>query len=78
MFAAFSSTSDYGMMIDQCRRCFSRLSRDDEEDADKEENSQFEKVINYMKESNAQKYFSMLDEDFVHMWMLLVWTSEVM
>lgn len=68
MFAAFSSTSDYGMMTDYWRRWFSRLSRDDDDDdeeAEKKEDPQFEKVIEYMKEHNAKKYFGMLDEDFV-------------
>lgn len=65
MFAAFSSTSDYGMMTDYWRRWLSRLSRNDDEDAEKKEDPQFEKVIEYMKEYNAQKYFGILDEDFV-------------
>ena len=67
MFAAFSSTSDYGMMTDYWRRLFSRLSRDDDddEDADRKEDPQFEKVIEYMKEHNTQQYLGMLDEDFV-------------
>ena len=68
MFAAFSSTSDYGMMTDYWRRWFSRLSRDDDDDdeeAEKKEDPQFEKVIEYMKEHNEKKYFGMLDEDFV-------------
>ena len=66
MFAAFSSTSDYGMMTDYWRRWQSCLSRDDDdEDAEKKEDPQFEKVIEYMKEHNAQKYFGVLDEDFV-------------
>lgn len=66
MFAAFSSTSDYGMMTDHWRRWLSWLSRDDDdEDAEKKEGPQFEKVTEYMKEQNSQKYFGMLDEDFV-------------
>lgn len=66
MFAAFSSTSDYGMMTDYWRRRLSCLSRnDDDENAEKKEDPQFEKVIEYMKEHNAQEYFGMLDENFV-------------
>ncbi len=68
MFAAFSSSSDYGTMTDYWRRWLSRLSRNNneqDEDDKKEEDPQFEKVIEYMKEHNSQKYFGMLDEDFV-------------
>lgn len=67
MFAAFSSTSDYGTMTDYWRRWFNHISYDEDsdEEVDKKEDPQFEKVIEYMREHNAEKYFGMLDEDFV-------------
>ncbi len=58
MFAAFSSTSDYGMMTDYWRRWLSRLSRDDDDDdeeAEKKEDPQFEKVIELYEGTQCTK-----------------------
>lgn len=66
MFAAFASTSNYGMLTDYWRRWLSSLSRDeDDDDTEKKEDPQYDQVIEYMKTHNAEKYFGMLDEDFV-------------
>lgn len=68
MFAAFSSTSNYGMMTDYWKRWFSCIPRDndnDDEDTAQKDEPQFEEVIEYMKEHNAKKYSGILDEDFV-------------
>lgn len=66
MFAAFASTSDYGMMTDYWRSWLSKLSREDGEDENEEKEAlQYEQVVDYMKTHNAKKYFGMLDEDFV-------------
>lgn len=66
MFAAFASTSNYGMMTDHWHSWLPKLSSEDEDDENEEkEDSQFEQVVGYMKTHNAEKYFGMLDEDFV-------------
>lgn len=66
MFAAFASTSNYGMMTDYWRRWLSSLSKDDDDDENEDkEDPKFEQVVDYMKTHNAEKYFGMLDEDFV-------------
>lgn len=66
MFAAFASTSNYGMLTDYWRRWLSSLSRsDDEDDEEEKEDPQYDQVIDYMKTHNAERYFGMLDEDFV-------------
>lgn len=65
MFVAFSSTSNYGMMSDYWQQWSDSLPYNDDDEDEEEECPQFEKVIEYMKENNAQKYFGMLDEDCV-------------
>lgn len=66
MFAAFASTSNYGMMTGHWHSWLPKLSSEDEDDENGEkEDSQFEQVVGYMKAHNAEKYFGMLDEDFV-------------
>lgn len=66
MFAAFASTSNYGMMTDYWCRWLSKLSSEDEDgESEEKENPKFEQVVDYMKTHNAEKYFGMLDEDFV-------------
>lgn len=66
MFAAFASTSNYGMLTDYWRRWLSSLSRNEEDDdTEEKEDPQYDQVIEYMKLHNAEKYFGMLDEDFV-------------
>ena len=66
MFAAFASTSNYGMLTDYWRRWLSNLySDDDDYEAEEKEDPQYDQVVEYMKKHNAEKYFGMLDEDFV-------------
>jgi len=66
MFAAFASTSDYGVLVQPWRKWLSSLSQDSEEDDEEEkELPEFEEIVDYMKQQNAKKYFGMLDEDFV-------------
>lgn len=66
MFAAFGSTSNYGIMTDYWRRWLSRLSaEEDSEDTQEKEEPKYDEVVSYMKEQNAKRYFGMLDEDFV-------------
>lgn len=66
MFAAFASTSNYGMMTDYWRRWLSNLTSDkDDEETEKKEDPQLDQVMEYMKTHNAEKYFGVLDEDFV-------------
>lgn len=62
MFAAFASTSDYGVMKNGFRRLLSWQRSDDEED---EADLNFEQIIEYMKSHNSMKYYGLLDEDFV-------------
>lgn len=64
MFAAFASTSNYGVMTDYWRRWLSKLSQVGE-GADKKEDPQYESVVEHLKAQNAKKYYGMLDEDFV-------------
>lgn len=66
MFAAFASTSNYGMLPDYWSIWLSNLSKnDDDYEDEKKEDPQFDQVIEYMKTHNAEKYLGMLDEDFV-------------
>lgn len=66
MFAAFASTSDYGVLVQPWRKWLNRLNQSSEEDSEKEkEPPEFEEIVEYMKQQNAKKYFGMLDEDFV-------------
>ena len=66
MFAAFASTSDYGVLVQPWRKWLSRLSQDDTEDDEEQvKKPEFDEVVDYMKQQNAKKYFGLLDEDFV-------------
>ena len=67
MFAAFSSSSDYGTLPNYWCRLLNRLYSYDDDDYndDEQENPQFDEVVEYMKECNLQKYSGMLDENFV-------------
>ena len=65
MFAAFASTSNYGMLTDYWLRWMSRLPREDDEEQEEEVDARFDQVISYMESHNAEKYLGMLDEDFV-------------
>lgn len=64
MFAAFASTSNYGMMTDSWYRWLNRLSVDREE-AEQKNPPQIDEVIEYLKQKNTIKYLGLLDEDFV-------------
>jgi hypothetical protein len=66
MFAAFASTSDYGVLVQPWRKWLSRLSQDaTEEDEEQAETPEFDEVVDYMKQQNAKRYLGLLDEDFV-------------
>lgn len=66
MFAAFASTSNYGVMTDHWRRWLSRLyAEEGSEDAKEKDDPKYDEVVSYMREQNAKRYFGMLDEDFV-------------
>lgn len=64
MFAAFSSTSNYGMRLDYWRSRWSTLYYKGS-GAVIEEPPEFEEVIAHMEQSNAMKYQGLLDEDFI-------------
>lgn len=64
MFAAFASTSDYGVMTNYWRRWSSSIS-DNKEDTEGKKLPQIDEVIEFMNKQNAIKYFGLLDEDFV-------------
>ena len=61
MFAAFASTSNYGMLPDYWKRWFASLPEDDEE----EEDPDYHQVVKCLRMQNSQKYYGLLDEDFV-------------
>ena len=64
MFAAFASTSNYGMLTDYWRHYLYDVSRIGEEDSD-EESIHYDQVIEHMKIINSEQYLGKLDEDFV-------------
>ena len=64
MFAAFASTSDYGLMTNYWRRWSSSIS-DNKEDTEEKKLPQIDEVIEFMNKQDAIKYFGLLDEDFV-------------
>ena len=65
MFAAFASTSDYGMISDYWRGLFSNYANNREDEEKEEEDIDYKRVVEYMKTQNLQQYQGMLDEDFV-------------
>lgn len=65
MFAAFASTSSYGVLPSAWRRWINGLGDSDDEEEEKKEEPAYREVLTYMKEHNAQAYTGMLDEDFV-------------
>lgn len=62
MFAAFSSTSDYGMLSDCWLRPLYESFNTELENAPPE--PQIEDVISFMKSQNKKKYLGFFDEDF--------------
>ena len=70
MFAAFSSTSDYGMLPEFLRKmfCDSIEPYDDVTVApqygDTTQTLKFDEVIDYMEKQNEKQYLGLLDEDF--------------
>ena len=65
MFAAFSSTSDYGTIKDYWYRWYSSLLGHHASKDDKNEIPQFDDVVEHMVAHNEQAYIGLLDEDFV-------------
>lgn len=67
MFAAFASTSNYGALAYYRNRYFNSFLDDNNNDdvMEGKEIPQYDQVIKYMKKHNAEKYFGILDEDFV-------------
>ena len=64
MFAAFASTSDYGVIKDSFRRWLYR-TQEDESEKQEPDDPQYEQIVAYMKSHNSIKYYGLLDEDFV-------------
>lgn len=65
MFAAFASTSDYGVLERPWYAWLAGLNRDKDDGEEEKELPAYHEVVDYMKQQNAKKYFGMLDEDFV-------------